>query len=128
LKIAGYTFYHPNLVIRQPTSQNVIVLGLVIGGCALLLSQMSPYLNLFLIMAIFAAALGFLWPEKVWQWGFWLSLPLLILTLVNFTQAPNINALAYRILHFAGVLISAYLGCLVGARFSPRRVGLRGNR
>jgi hypothetical protein len=128
LKTAGDTFYHPNLVIRQPTSQNVIVLGLVLGGAALLLSQISPYLNVFLVMAVLGAALGFLWPENVWQWGFWLSFPLLVLTVVNFIQAPNINALAHSMLHLAEVLISAYLGCLIGARLSSRRSPLRRNR
>jgi hypothetical protein len=115
-------------VTGQPTSQTVIVLGVLLGGVALFLPQISPYLNLFLIVAIFGATLGYLWPKTVWQWGFWLSFPLLILAIVNFIQAPNINALAYGLFHLAEVLICAYLGCLAGARLSPRRSPLRHSR
>jgi hypothetical protein len=59
--------------MREPISQSVIVLGLVLGGAVLFLSQINPYLNGNLIIAVFGGVLGYLWPQKVWQCGFWLG-------------------------------------------------------
>ena len=66
---------------RSSTQQYIHVLAIVTGGIIVLAPRIGPeILSAFLIYSVLAALFGFIWPNDGWQWGIWISLPLVMLT------------------------------------------------
>ncbi len=109
--------------MREPATQYASSLALILGGVALFLPQVSPYLSrVYLNFLLFGAILGFIWPERSWQWGLWLVIPALILTFVNLFQTQNMNTLIEGAMIVGPGLVTGCTAAWLVARFSPRRL------
>ena len=111
--------------MRQPASQWVNCLALVFGGIALFLPVLGPYFSyMFLNFLVFGAILGFLWPERSWQWGLWLAIPAFVLGLSTVVQNQGLGVLPAMLLLVAQAVIAGALTGWLGSKFSPRRLPL----
>jgi hypothetical protein len=109
-------------VREQPPPQYIYALALVLGGVALLLPELIPLLSrTYITFALLGAAFGFVWPSGGWRFGLWLTLPFLILTLLQAMQPGGIDNLITAPLPVGMILIPACVGGYLGARFSPYR-------
>jgi hypothetical protein len=109
-------------VREEPPPQYIYALALVLGGAALLLPELSPLLSrTYITFALLGAAFGFVWPAGGWRFGLCLTLPYLILILLQTMQPGGIDNLLSSPLPVALVLVPACVGSYLGARFSPYR-------
>ena len=108
--------------MRQPASQWVNCLAIGLGGLAILLPQFSPHLSiLFINFLVAGAILGFVWPERSWQWGLWLAIPSVLLGIINIVETQRISDLILAATMGAQAVVAGALMGLLGSRFSPRR-------
>lgn len=115
--------------MRQPASQWVNCLALFLGGLGLFIPQFSPYLaHVLLNFLIFGAILGFFWPERGWQWGLWLAIPALTLSLANMAIISGLGDIAGTMITIGYPLIAGALMGWLGSKYSPRRLPFRGLR
>jgi hypothetical protein len=112
--------------MRQPAPQWVNSLAIVLGGVALLAPSINPaFRYLFINFLIVGAILGFLWPERSWRWGLWLTVPVITFGLVGFAENLEIGQFINIATGAAQALIAGALTGIIGARYSPRRLPFR---
>jgi hypothetical protein len=109
--------------MRQPAAQWVNCLALIFGGIALFLPVFGPgFSYMFINFLVFGAILGFLWPERGWQWGVWLAIPALVLGLSTIVQTQGFGVIPTVIELTAQAIIAGALTGWLGSKFSPRRL------
>jgi hypothetical protein len=79
---------------------------------------------MFLNFLVFGAILGFLWPERSWQWGLWMAIPAFVLGLSTVVQNQGLGVLPAMLMLVAQAIIAGALTGWLGSKFSPRRLPL----
>jgi len=111
--------------MRQPASQWVNCLALIFGGIALFLPIFGPRFSyMFINFLVFGAILGFVWPERGWQWGVWLAIPALVLGVSTIVQNQSPDAIPGVLTLIAQAVIAGALTGWLGSKLSPRRLPL----
>ncbi len=109
--------------MREPASQWVNCLAIVLGGLAIFLPQLSPYLAyLFINFFVAGAILGFFWPERGWQWGLWLAIPSVIVGLISLIETHSIGDVTGTAIAGGQAVVAGSLMGWLGSKFSPRRL------
>ena len=111
--------------MRQPASQWVNCLALIFGGIALFLPIFGfRFSYLFINFLVFGAILGFLWPERGWQWGLWLAIPSLVMGLTTIVQNQALETVPIVLSVIAQAFIAGAVTGWLGSKISPRRLPL----
>ena len=109
--------------MREPAGQWVNCLAIFLGGLAFYAPQFSahlsrPYLNFFIAGAI----LGFFWPERGWQWGLWIAIPLATLGLINLANSMSMAVITDTAMSVGQAVAAGAVPGWLGSRYSPRRL------
>lgn len=114
---------YSDYILEGKTPQYAYALVILSGGIAFVASQLGAPIAAWLSFALLAACYGSIWPDKAWQWGVWLCLPIILLICSDLIVTGSTFGLLSNGPIFVKVLPSAFFGAYVGSKLSVRKLG-----
>jgi len=102
---------------------NPHILAIILGLAMPFISEMEPFpIILGILYFICGSLFGYFWPKESWQWGIWITGPMIVLILLSVLFAGQVEIFLkkdFPILLLA--IISSCLGSFLLAGFKNKR-------